>query len=44
MIKASGLTKIFNDKKKEQVIAANQVTFSVSPGEIFGLLGLNLLG
>jgi len=44
MIKAINLTKTFADRKRGQVIAVNNVTFEVNPGEIFGLLGLNGAG
>lgn len=44
MIKALGLTKTFENKKRGKVVAADNVTFKVSPGEIFGLLGLNGAG
>ncbi|MCP4581699.1 MAG: ATP-binding cassette domain-containing protein [candidate division Zixibacteria bacterium] len=44
MIKATNLKKAFNDRKRGQVVAVNDVSFEVEPGEIFGLLGLNGAG
>ncbi len=44
MIKTIGLTKAFADKKRGRIIAVNNVSFEVNPGEIFGLLGLNGAG
>jgi len=44
MINTINLTKIFEDKKRGRFAAVDNVTFSVQPGEIFGLLGLNGAG
>lgn len=44
MIKAHELTKIFTDKKRGEIVAVNNASFEVHPGEIFGLLGLNGAG
>jgi sodium transport system ATP-binding protein len=44
MIEARHLTKTFRDKKRGQIHAANDVSFSVQPGQIYGLLGANGAG
>ena len=44
MIKAEGLQKIFKDKKRGTHYAVEDVSFSVTRGEIFGLLGPNGAG
>ncbi len=44
MIQTFNLTKIFQDKKRGKVVAADYINFSAKPGEIFGLLGLNGAG
>ncbi len=44
MIEVHNLSKIFEDKKRGRVVAADNVTFTAGPGEIFGLLGLNGAG
>jgi sodium transport system ATP-binding protein len=44
MIEARGLTKIFRDKKRGEIRAADNITFSVAPGQIYGLLGANGAG
>src|SRR5437868_1300408 len=44
MIEACELTKIFTDKKRGEVRAAENISFSCQPGEIFGLLGPNGAG
>ncbi len=44
MIQVEGLTKIFQDKKRGQVIAVNNIDFRCQGGEIFGLLGPNGAG
>jgi sodium transport system ATP-binding protein len=44
MIETRNITKVFEDKKRRQVVAVNGVSFKVMPGEIFGLLGLNGAG
>lgn len=44
MIEAHQLTKIFSDKKRDQIKAVNEVTFRCEPGKIYGLLGANGAG
>jgi len=44
MIKAVNLKKTFSDKKRGRIIAVDDVSFDVVPGEIYGLLGLNGAG
>ncbi len=44
MIDAHGLTKTFRDKKRGEIVAANDVSFRVAPGQIYGLLGANGAG
>ena len=44
MIEAHNLTKIFRDKKRGEIHAADHVTFRVAPGQIYGLLGANGAG
>lgn len=44
MIEAHHLTKHFKDKKRGQVIAAENLTFTCRPGQIYGLLGANGAG
>jgi sodium transport system ATP-binding protein len=44
MIEASGLTKIFRDKKRGEIRAVDNVSFRVEPGHIYGLLGANGAG
>lgn len=44
MIEAQGLTKVFKDKKRGEVRAADGVTFRCVPGQIYGLLGANGAG
>ena len=44
MIEARGLTKIFRDKKRGEIRAADQISFQVRPGQIYGLLGANGAG
>ncbi len=44
MIEAHHLTKIFRDKKRGEIFAANDITFRVQPGQIYGLLGANGAG
>eukprot|EP01035_Chromulina_nebulosa_P056826 gene56826-77887_t len=44
MIEASHLTKIFRDKKRGEIRAADDISFRVSPGQIYGLLGANGAG
>ncbi len=44
MIEARQLTKTFKDKKRGEIVAAADVSFRVSPGQIYGLLGANGAG
>jgi sodium transport system ATP-binding protein len=44
MIEARQLTKTFRDKKRGDIHAADNVTFRVLPGQIYGLLGANGAG
>lgn len=44
MIHVEELTKTFDDLKRGPVVALEQVSFDVKPGEIFGLLGPNGAG
>jgi len=44
MIEARGLTKTFLDKKRGEIRAAENVSFRVAPGQIYGLLGANGAG
>ena len=44
MIEALHLTKTFRDKKRGEIYAANDVSFRVQPGQIYGLLGANGAG
>ncbi|MEW6685297.1 MAG: ATP-binding cassette domain-containing protein [Candidatus Edwardsbacteria bacterium] len=44
MISAENLTKIFDDPKRGEVVAAKDVSFTCEPGRIFGLLGPNGAG
>jgi sodium transport system ATP-binding protein len=44
MIETRGLTKVFQDKKRGQVRAVDDVTFTCKPGQIYGLLGANGAG
>lgn len=44
MIEARQLTKTFRDKKRGEIHAAEDVTFTVQPGQIYGLLGANGAG
>jgi ABC-type Fe3+/spermidine/putrescine transport system ATPase subunit len=44
MVTASGLSKIFSDRKRRQVFALEQVSFEAQPGEVFGILGVNGAG
>jgi sodium transport system ATP-binding protein len=43
-IEACGLTKVFHDAGRGAVVAAEDVSFSCRPGEVFGLLGPNGAG
>ena len=44
MIEARHLTKTFKDKKRGEIHAAQDVSFRVTPGQIYGLLGANGAG
>ncbi|MSU47840.1 MAG: ATP-binding cassette domain-containing protein [Opitutus sp.] len=44
MIEARHLTKTFRDKKRGEIHAAEDVSFRVEPGQIYGLLGANGAG
>ena|ERR1051326_1867934 len=44
MIEARALTKTFHDKKRGEIHAAENVSFRVAPGQIYGLLGANGAG
>ena len=44
MIEARGLCKRFQDKKRGEIKAVDNVTFSCKPGQIYGLLGANGAG
>jgi sodium transport system ATP-binding protein len=44
MIEAHNLTKTFRDKKRGEIRAADDISFRVSPGQIYGLLGANGAG
>jgi sodium transport system ATP-binding protein len=44
MIVARNLTKTFRDRKRGDIHAAENISFSVAPGQIYGLLGANGAG
>jgi sodium transport system ATP-binding protein len=44
MIEAKLLTKVFHDKRRGEIRGADSVSFRVSPGCIYGLLGANGAG
>ncbi len=44
MIEATGLTKVFKDKKRGEFRAVDSVSFTCRPGQIYGLLGANGAG
>ena len=44
MIEARHLTKTFRDKRRGEIRAADDISFHVSPGQIYGLLGANGAG
>ncbi len=44
MIEASGLSKVFRDRRRGQVQAVEAVSFACRPGEVYGLLGANGAG
>jgi sodium transport system ATP-binding protein len=44
MIEARNLTKVFHDKKRGEIRAVDDITFTCRPGQIYGLLGANGAG
>src|SRR5437867_225100 len=44
MIVANRLTKVFRDKKRGEIRAVDDVSFTCGPGKIYGLLGANGAG
>lgn len=44
MIEAKGLSKRFHDKKRSEIRAVDNVSFTCKPGQIYGLLGANGAG
>jgi len=44
MIEATLLSKVFHDRKRGEIRAADSVSFRVEPGRIYGLLGANGAG
>jgi sodium transport system ATP-binding protein len=44
MIHARHLTKVFRDKKRGEILAVDDVSFTCEPGRIYGLLGANGAG
>ncbi|HSI08397.1 MAG TPA: ATP-binding cassette domain-containing protein [Rariglobus sp.] len=44
MIIARNLTKVFRDKKRGEIRAVDDVSFTCEPGQIYGLLGANGAG
>ena len=44
MIEARGLSKRFQDKKRGEIKAVDNVSFACKPGQIYGLLGANGAG
>jgi sodium transport system ATP-binding protein len=44
MISVHSLTKVFQDRKRGQIRAVDDVSFSCQPGQIYGLLGANGAG
>ena len=44
MIEARGLSKVFQDKKRGEIRAVDNVSFQCLPGKIYGLLGANGAG
>jgi sodium transport system ATP-binding protein len=44
MIEARNLTKVFHDKKRGEIRAVDDVSFTCHPGRIYGLLGANGAG
>jgi sodium transport system ATP-binding protein len=44
MVEVENLTKAFNDSGRGQMLALDHVSFTVPPGEVFGILGPNGAG
>src|SRR5881275_3619091 len=44
MIEARGLSKRFHDRKRGEIRAVDNVSFTCQPGKIYGLLGANGAG
>jgi sodium transport system ATP-binding protein len=44
MIQARNLTKVFHDKKRGEIRAVDDISFTCRPGQIYGLLGANGAG
>src|ERR1019366_8159260 len=44
MIEVRNLSKYFRDKKRGEIRAADDISFRVLPGQIYGLLGANGAG
>src|SRR5215510_12947282 len=44
MVEARGLSKRFHDKKRGEIRAVDNVSFTCKPGQIYGLLGANGAG
>jgi sodium transport system ATP-binding protein len=44
MIEARGLSKVFHGKKRGEIRAVDNVTFTCKPGQVYGLLGANGAG
>src|SRR5436190_1237586 len=44
MIESRGLSKRFQDKKRGEIRAVDNVSFTCQPGKIYGLLGANGAG
>jgi len=44
MIEISHLTKVFHDRKRGEIRAVDDISFTCQPGRIFGLLGANGAG
>ena len=44
MIETRGLVKLFKDKKRGEIRAVDNISFTCNPGQIYGLLGANGAG
>jgi sodium transport system ATP-binding protein len=44
MIEAHALTKVFHDRKRGEIRAVDDVSFTCRPGQVYGLLGANGAG